>query len=70
MDNIGTALIVSLIKNINMKTEQQEAKLREKVKLLLFNYPTQWNRIMNRFIKCISTSKSTSQEWLGNGERS
>ncbi len=53
-----------------MKTEQQEAKLREKVKLLLFNYPTQWSRIMNRFIKCISTNKSTSQKWLGNGERS
>ena len=37
-----------------MKTEQQEAKLREKMKLLLFNYPTQWKRIMNRFIRCIS----------------
>ena len=57
MDNIGTALIVSLIKNINMKTEQQEAKLREKVKLLLFNYPTQWNRIIKRFVKCLNNEK-------------
>ena len=53
-----------------MKTEKEEAKLREKMKLLLFNYPLQWNRIMNRFIKCISTSKNMTQEWLGNGERS
>ena len=58
MDNIGTALIVSLIKNINMKTEQQEAKLREKVKLLLFNYPTQWNRIIKRFVKCLNNEKT------------
>jgi hypothetical protein len=57
MDNIGTALIVSLIKNINMKTEQQESKLREKVKLLLFNYPTQWNRIIKRFVKCLNNEK-------------
>ena len=57
INNIGTALIVSLIKNINMKTEQQEAKLREKVKLLLFNYPTQWNRIIKRFVKCLNNEK-------------
>ena len=50
--------------------EQKEATLRAKTILLLFNYPTQWKRIMNRFIKCISTSKNTTQEWLGNGERS
>ncbi len=39
-------------------TEQQEAKLREKVKLLLFNYPTQWNRIIKRFVKCLNNEKT------------
>jgi hypothetical protein len=38
-------------------TEQQESKLREKVKLLLFNYPTQWNRIIKRFVKCLNNEK-------------
>jgi hypothetical protein len=33
------------------------AKLREKVKLLLFNYPTQWNRIIKRFVKCLNNEK-------------
>ena len=46
------------LKNIKtMKTEQQEAKLREKVKLLLFNYPTQWNKIIKRFVKCLNNEK-------------
>jgi len=40
-----------------MMNEQQEAKLREKVKLLLFNYPTQWNRIIKRFVKCLNNEK-------------
>mgnify|MGYP000471672659 FL=1 len=38
-------------------TEQKEATLRAKTILLLFNYPTQWNRIIKRFVKCLNNEK-------------
>ena len=40
-------------------TEQQEAILRQKTILLLFNYPLKWKRVMDRFIKCISGNNET-----------
>ena len=46
----------------NMMNEQQEATLRAKTILLLFNYPTQWKRIMNRFIRCISNGYRSTNE--------
>ena len=38
-------------------TEEKEAILRQKVILLGFNYPTQWNRIIKRFVKCLNNEK-------------